>query len=149
MAARDPVREIADGCIAVRVRLLNRLVTGVCDAGLRGHGLSVAQVNIMVVVGRAGPLTPTDVAAVLVMDKSTLSRDVRALLARGWLSKTAGADKRSHRLELTPAGREKVAAVLPAWRAAQAELRERLGADNLAGVFAVADRIWAEQTGGE
>lgn len=137
---RDPVAEIARACIAVRVRMLNRLVTRVCDAGLRGHGVSVAQVNILVAVGHAGPVAPSDLAAALVLDKSTLSRDVVALLGRGWLRKAAGADKRSHRLELTPAGREKVASILPAWRAAQDELRDRLGADNLAGVFAAVER---------
>lgn len=138
--ARDPVAEIARECIAVRVRMLNRYVTGVCDAGLRGHDVSVAQVNILVAVGHTGPVPPTDLAAALVLEKSTLSRDVVALLGRGWLRKVAGADKRSHRLELTPAGRDKVASILPAWRAAQAELRARLGADNLAGVFAAAGR---------
>ncbi|MGL4553172.1 MAG: MarR family winged helix-turn-helix transcriptional regulator [Gemmataceae bacterium] len=145
MPSHDPIREIAEGCIAVRVRLLNRLVTGVCDAGLVGHGLSVAQVNILVAVGHAGPLTPTRAATLLVMDRSTLSRDVEPLLAKGWLHKTPGADRRSHELGLTEAGREKVASILPAWRAAQAELRGRLGADNLAGVFAAADLVWAER----
>lgn len=141
--ARDPVAEIARECIAVRVRLLNRLVSGVCDAGLRGHDVTVAQLNILVAVGHAGPATPTEVAAGLVMDKSTLSRDVAVLLARGWLRKASGGDRRSHKLELTPAGRAKVASVVPVWRAAQAELRERLGSENLGGVFAAADRVWA------
>lgn len=143
MSASDPVREIAEKCIAVRVRVLNRLVTGVCDAGLRGHGITVAQVNILVAVGHAGPLTPTALSAALVMDKSTLSRDVAALLANKWLRKAPGADKRSHTLELTPAGRDKLAAITPAWRAAQAELSERLGAANLDGVFAAVERVWA------
>ena len=142
MPTRDPVREIAESCVAVRVRLLNRFVTALCEAGLRGHDVSVAQVNILVAVGCSDPLTPTEVAARLVLDKSTLSRDVEALLAKGWLSKLPGDDKRSHRLLLTPTGREKVASILPAWRAAQAELKKILGADNLAGVFASADRIW-------
>jgi DNA-binding MarR family transcriptional regulator len=144
---RDTVAEIARECIAVRVRLLNRVVSGVCDAGLRGHGISVAHVNILAAVGHVGPVTPTDLAAGLVLDKSTLSRDVVALLAAGWLAKVPGADNRSHRLELTPAGRAKVASLMPVWRAAQAELRERLGADNLAGVFAAVDRVWAERGG--
>jgi len=144
VAKPDPVAEIAEGCIAVRVRLLNRLVTAVCDSGLRGHGVSVAQVNVLVAVGHSGPLAPTDLAAALVMDKSTLSRDVAPLLKAGWLKKVPGADKRSHKLELTTAGREKVAALLPAWRAAQKALRDRLGDVYLAGVFAIADRVWAD-----
>lgn len=145
MPTRDPVREIAEGCIAVRVRLLARMVNGVCDAGLRGHGITVAQMNILVAVGHAGPLKPTDVAAALVMDKSTLSRDVVALLDAGWLRKSDGDDKRSHRLELTAAGRDKLASLIPAWRAGQAELRKRLGADNLAGLFAAAERVWGRE----
>ncbi|MCI0704476.1 MAG: MarR family winged helix-turn-helix transcriptional regulator [Planctomycetia bacterium] len=149
MVARDAVREIAQGCIAVRVRLLNRLVSGICDAGLREHGVNVAQVNILVAVGHSGPLTPSEVAATLVMDKSTLSRDVEALLANDWLRKIAGNDKRSHKLELTAAGREKVASILPVWREAQTELRKRLGAKNLTGLFAAAERIWAEQSADE
>jgi DNA-binding MarR family transcriptional regulator len=147
MPARDPIDEMAKGCIAVRVRLLNRLVSGVCDAGLRGHGISVAQMNILVAVGHAGPLKPTDVAAALVMDKSTLSRDVVVLLDSGWLRRGGGDDKRSHTLELTPAGREKLTSLLPVWRAGQAELRKRLGAENLAGLFAAVDRVWAEGRG--
>jgi DNA-binding MarR family transcriptional regulator len=144
VAKPDPVTEIAEGCIAVRVRLLNRLVTAVCDAGLRGHGVSVAQVNVLVAVGHSGPVAPTELAAALVMDKSTLSRDVAPLLKAGWLKKVPGADKRGHRLELTPTGRAKVASLLPVWRAAQKALRERLGDVYLAGVFAIADRVWAE-----
>jgi DNA-binding MarR family transcriptional regulator len=144
VAKVDPVTEMAEGCIAVRVRLLNRLVTAVCDAGLRGHGVSVAQVNVLVAVGHSGPLAPTDLAAALVMDKSTLSRDVAPLLKAGWLKKVSGADRRSHQLELTEAGRAKVASILPAWRAGQKALRERLGDVYLAGVFAIADRVWAD-----
>jgi DNA-binding MarR family transcriptional regulator len=142
--ARDPVNEIACECIAVRVRLLARLVTGVCDAGLRRHGLRVAQVNILVAAGHSGPIAPTELAAFLVMDKSTLSRDVASLLRRGLLRKVEGDDRRSHQLELTAAGREKVAAILPAWRATQAALREQLGTENLAGLFGAVERVWAK-----
>ncbi|MBA4062818.1 MAG: MarR family transcriptional regulator [Isosphaera sp.] len=140
---RDPVREIAEGCVAVRIRLLARLVTARCDAGLRGHGVRVAQVNILVAAGAMGPVTPTDLAARLVMDKSTLSRDVAALLRKGWLKKVGTDDQRSHTLELTPAGRGKLASLLPVWRKAQAELREELGGEHLAGVFGAVDRVWA------
>ena len=138
----DPAAHIARHCVAVRVRLLARYVTGVCDAGLRGTGLRVGQVNILVAAGHAGPLTPTALAAALVMDKSTLSRDVAPLLARRLLRKTPGPDGRSHTLELTASGRKKLAALLPAWQAAQDELLRRLGDANLAGVFAAADRLW-------
>jgi len=82
------VRQMARECIAVRTRLLNRLVTGVCDAGLRPFGVRVAQVNILCAVANSGPITPTDLAAALVLDKSTLSRDMAKVLENGWVEKT-------------------------------------------------------------
>jgi DNA-binding MarR family transcriptional regulator len=143
VAAPPWLCEIAGECVAVRVRLLNRLVTGIYDAALRPHGLGVGQSNVLGAVGFAGPLTPTALARVLVMDKSTLTRDVRPLLAKGWLRKGPGPDKRSHTLELTAAGRAKLAATVPAWRAAQAEVRQVLGDAAVAGVFAGVERVWA------
>ncbi|MDY3561364.1 MarR family winged helix-turn-helix transcriptional regulator [Gemmata sp. JC673] len=143
MAADDPAREMAANCIAVRVRVLNRFVTALCETGLRGHGISVAQVNIMVVAGHAGPLTPTALSTALVMDKSTLSRDVTALLANGWLRKSEGPDRRSHTLELTTAGRDKLAAILPVWRQAQKDLQAQLGAENVPPLFDAVARVWA------
>ena len=56
------VRQMARECVAVRVRLLNRLITKVCDEGLRPFGVRVAQVNILVAVAHDGPLTPNEVA---------------------------------------------------------------------------------------
>ena len=54
----------------------------------------VAQVNVLCAVANSGPVTPTDLAAALVMDKSTLSRDVEKLVARGWVETAAGDDAR-------------------------------------------------------
>ncbi len=104
MAVPAKVRQMARECVAVRVRLLNRLVTGVCDDGLRPHGVRVAQVNVLCAIANAGPITPTDLAAALVMDKSTLSRDVEKLIEKGWVETATGEDARSHTLAATAVG---------------------------------------------
>ena len=145
MPAKNCVLELSRECVAVRIRLLGRFVTSVYDEFIRPHGLRVAQANILTVVGRAGPLPPSEVARILVMDRSTLSRDLESLLEEGWLKSSAGEDRRSYRLQLTPAGQAKLDAIMPAWRLAQAEVTRRLGEENLAGLFAAVDRLWAEQ----
>jgi DNA-binding MarR family transcriptional regulator len=117
----------------------------VYDEFIRPHGVRVAQVSILSAVGRAGPVTPTELARNLVMDRSTLSRDLESLLDEGWLTSTAGEDRRSYHLQLTPAGQAKLEAIMPAWRLAQAEVTRRLGEENLEGLFAAVDRLWAEQ----
>lgn len=144
MTVPAKVRRMARECVAVRVRLLNRLVTGVCDDGLRPFGVRVAQVNVLCAVANSGPVTPTDLAAVLVMDKSTLSRDVAKLIERGWVETTAEGDARSHTLTATAAGVAFLEEIHPLWLAAQKQLTERLGPVFLASLTQTVDDIWAE-----
>jgi DNA-binding MarR family transcriptional regulator len=134
---------MARECLAMRVRLLNRVVSGLCDDGLRPHGVRVGQVNILVALANGGPLTPTAVGKVLVMDKSTVSRDVDHLRRNGWVEPTPGADGRSHTLRVTDAGLALIEAIYPAWLDAQAELAKLLGPAGTIAVGEAVERVWA------
>jgi DNA-binding MarR family transcriptional regulator len=138
------VRQMARECIAVRVRLLNRLITGVCDTGLRPFGVRVAQVNILVVVAHDGPITPNEVARRLVMDKSTLSRDAEKLIANGWLNRTDGDDGRSHTLRITTEGLDLLDRIHPVWAAGQKKMAAILGVDTVGAVASTVNGLWAE-----
>lgn len=144
MTAPTHVRQMARECIAVRTRLINRLVTGVCDTGLRPFGVRVAQVNILCAIANGGPITPTDLAAVLVLDKSTLSRDMDRLVEKGWVETRPGDDARSHLLAVTPAGIEFLERIYPAWQAAQRQLSERLGTALVVAMSEMVNDLWAE-----
>lgn len=135
---------MAGECIAVRVRLLNRLITKLCDDGLRPFGVRVAQVNILVAVANAGPITPNELARRLVLDKSTLSRDADKLIASGWLRTADEEDGRSHTLAVTPAGLELLDRIYPAWEAAQKEIAAVLGADGVGAIAGTVDGLWAK-----
>lgn len=145
MPVPPKVRQMARECIAVRTRLLNRLVTGVCDAGLRPFGVRVAQVNILCAIANSGPVTPTDLATALVLDKSTLSRDMAKLLERGWVETQSGEDARSHLLVATPAGVAFLESIHPIWAESQKRLVKRLGPVLVAAMSETVNDIWAEQ----
>jgi len=137
----DPAKEMARGCLAARLRLLNRAVSKVYDDALRPHGLRVSQLNILVAVAAEGPLRSVDVAGLLQLDKSTLSRDLERMFDRDWVRALAGTG-RSQPLEVTDAGRELVVAVAPAWRAAQREARKLLTPALADGMATVVDAMW-------
>src|SRR5947199_10834639 len=120
-----PECRIAGECLAGRVRVLNRVVTGIYDAALRPHNVRVSQMNVLVAVAAMSPVRAADVCRGLRLDKSTLSRDLDRLLARGWVRATP-ADGRARHLEVTPAGRALIRTVTPAWERAQARGREGL-----------------------
>lgn len=146
MSEADPVvDEIADACLAVRLRMVTRAVSALYDRALAGRDLTVAQLNILVFVGKAGPCSPGTIGRMLQMEKSTVSRNLRPLLLRGWLAGD-GADTRLREVRLTGRGRQRLAAALDDWRAAQAQARDLLGAAGANAVRVLGDRIWQQSS---
>src|SRR5688572_20703487 len=90
--ASKQVDRIAATCIAVRLRLLNRVVTNIYDDALRPLGLKVSQLNILIVTAKLGLARPAQVCDILQLDASTLSRNVKRMMARGkqWLEVVPG-----------------------------------------------------------
>ena len=134
---------IADECLAVRVRLLNRTITGIYDEALRPLGLTVGQLNILVVVAKLGPISPKDVARRLNMEKSTVSRNVDRMRSHGWLTVSAGEVGRSQLLEINRKGRSLLERSVPLWKEAQERTKEILGQRGARSIHSVADAVWA------
>jgi DNA-binding MarR family transcriptional regulator len=126
------VTSIARDCLAVRLRLLNRVVTHVYDAALRPLGLKVSQLNIMVVTGKLGVAKPSSVCRILQLDTSTLSRNVERMRAKGWLEVVPGEDARTQPFRLTAKGKRLLGQAVPAWEVAQRQAGELLGQEGVA-----------------
>ena len=126
------IRVIAQQCVAVRLRLVTRAVTNIYNRALRPHGLNVSQMNILVAVSCLKEAKSQDVCRVLHLDRSTLSRDIGRLHARGWLSRRTGADGRTSLLRLTTKGTTILKRSIPAWKAAQARAIKLLGKEHIA-----------------
>ena len=80
-ATTTSIDTISKTCIAVRLRLLNRVVTNFYDDALRPLGLKVSQLNILIITARLGLARPGQVCEILQLDTSTLSRNVKPLQA--------------------------------------------------------------------
>ena len=119
-------------CTALRVRRLARRVTQLYDEALKPHGLTVGQFGILGNLRRSHGIGIAALADRLSSDASTLSRLIRPLAALQLLSiEPDPADARAKLLRLTDAGAERVRAAHPAWEAAQAQIRTRLGHERL------------------
>ena len=79
------IDKIANECVAVRLRMLNRVITNIYDDALRSLDLKVSQMNILVAAAKMGTARPIEVCEHLHLDVSTLSRNVERMKARGWL----------------------------------------------------------------
>ena len=133
--------EIAMACLASRTRLLGRVITSIYDDSLRNVGLTSPQMTILVALEHSGGVQPGALCEALKLDKSTLSRNVDRMERNGWVTKTQGADARSHTLQLTDAGRKKLNEAIPYWRMAQTAAEEMLGKGGMDTLVRVSKRI--------
>ena len=122
------VDKIAGGCVAVRLRMLNRIITNIYDDALRPLGLKVSQMNILVAAAKLGTAHPSNVCEYLHLDVSTLSRNVDRMKDRGWLEVVRDdKDGRAQPFQLTQQGWKLLEKAVPAWSEAQELVTKSLG----------------------
>ncbi len=126
-------------CTVYRLRMAARRATRLYDAHLAPSGLGIAQFGLMQVLSMRGGSTVTEVAAILDMDRTTLTRNLTPLVRQGFVDLCAGPDRRSRSVTITPAGRRKLKQALPMWRKAQDAVRASLGAANVSSLHALLD----------
>src|SRR5262249_21601353 len=143
---RRMVDAIARDCIALRLRLLNRVVTNLYDDVLRTLGLKISQLNLLVVTAKLGLAQPATVCDFLQLDTSTLSRNVERMRAKGWLEVVPGEDARTQPFRLTAAGMKLVERAALAWEGAQRQAMELLGDEGIALLNNAAQKLGMPRT---
>lgn len=120
------------GCTHFQLRQLVRQVGLVYDAELAAVGLKTSQYSLLSCVQKLGPVRPSDLAAAMKMEPSTLTRNLKPLIAGGWVQMQPGADGRSRAVEITEAGRALRERAQRHWRSAQDRLNHKLGVERVA-----------------
>ncbi|MEM9157056.1 MAG: MarR family winged helix-turn-helix transcriptional regulator [Cyanobacteria bacterium P01_F01_bin.33] len=145
-AATQVAQLIASDCIGARVRILSRAISRIYDDAIRPHGIRFSQMNILTVVTLHGPIQQMEVGRLLSLEKSTLSRNVTLMEAKGWLQNQSGEGK--HRfLVATRKGRELLDNAAPDWAKAQERVTAILGAQTAVELRQAADRLREKEAG--
>jgi DNA-binding MarR family transcriptional regulator len=132
------------GCLAGNLRAAARVATRLYDARLAGSGLRIGQVALLAQLRRHGPMSASQLAELLSIERSTAVRDVQLLERMGLVAgQPDPADRRSRRLFLTAHGEQRLAAAAPAWRSAQERMRSRLGGQQVTELVALAQLVVA------
>ncbi len=125
------------GCTHFQLRQLARQVGLVFDGELAAMGLKTTQFSLLSSLQALGPVRPGDLARAMKMEPSTLTRNLKPLLAAGWAELGPGADGRSRAVRLTPAGLALRDQARQRWRLAQDRLNTTLGAARVAALHAL------------
>jgi DNA-binding MarR family transcriptional regulator len=106
-------------CHCLAARRNARAITRHFEAKLRRHGLRATQFSVLAALALAGPMPMGELAALLGLERTTLTRSATLLEREGWVRSDRSRDGRERPLRLTASGRRKLEAAYPAWRAAQ------------------------------
>lgn len=128
------------GCTNFKLRQLLRSVSRLYDAQISQAGLKGSQFSLLSFVLKLGPIAPSELATRMGMDASTLSRNLRPLIDKGFVLQGPGADARGRLAEITPIGRAKHAEARQHWLAAQQDINQRLGSAEVARLHRLLDQ---------
>lgn len=129
-------------CTCAKLRRTARRVTQAYDRALKPAGLRLTQYSVLANLVWRGPLSITDLAELLAMDRTTLTRNLRPLDKAGWLAIGEGPDRRSRAVAVTAAGRRVYKRALPLWKSAEHGLRRKMGPGEAAALRDMLDDAW-------
>jgi len=125
---KDVIDRIASECLLRRARVLNRVLMGIYDHELRPFGLKATQLTLLVALAKVGPVRRIDIGKCLHLDPSTLTRNLKIMLANGWIEEILdGEDGRGLPLQVTAQGRDLLNQIGPSWQKAQERTQKLLG----------------------
>ena len=135
-------------CNCLALRQAARHVTQFYDQYLVPTGVRTTQFSILAKLKQSGPMTINALAEQMVMDRTTLGRNILPLEREGLISVTKGrADRRSKELHLTETGKATFRAAAKAWTEAQTRFETVFGGERAADLRELLHAVTASEPG--
>ncbi|MFI3189669.1 MAG: MarR family winged helix-turn-helix transcriptional regulator [Methylococcales bacterium] len=126
-------------CLNFKMRKLTRLLTKMYDAELSKAGIKTTQFTLLCHVLKYDSAPLSDIARIMGVDTSTLSRNLQPLISAGFIIQTTGSDARRRLVSLTSEGRSKQAEADLHWAVAQDKIKAILGLKNVTALSVLLD----------
>jgi DNA-binding MarR family transcriptional regulator len=128
-------------CTCGRLRRATRALTQLYDDLMAPSGLRVTQFSLLRTLAREGTSRMSELAGILLLDRTALSRNLDPLVERGFVAIAPGRDARTREVSLTPAGKMAVRGAETHWKRAQARVVAKLGTSKLDALIATLREI--------
>ena len=127
-ARHDP--QILATCTCANLRKATRVVTQIYDAALQSTGLRTTQFTLLATLSRLEHAPLSRLADALVMDRTTLTRNLKPLVDKGLIRSDQEKDQRVRMISLTTEGKKTFENAVPQWRKAQTQMIDGLGPEH-------------------
>ncbi|MFK3691238.1 MarR family winged helix-turn-helix transcriptional regulator [Agrobacterium tumefaciens] len=119
-------------CHCILLRKASRKVSSYYDEALAPLGVNIAQFSLLRNINRTAPVSLTDLAARVELDRSTVGRNAKVLARMGLVAIGHGEDQREAMLSVTEEGHAILEAGAPLWDRVQDDIEARLGPEKTA-----------------
>ncbi len=116
-----------EACACATLRETSRTLTRRYDEALKPSGLLATQYIVLVAIQKEQPATISQLAEMLAMDRTTLTRNLKPLETSGLIVSGKGDDQRQHVVSLTLKGKAAMEKAFPLWHKAQTHIAATLG----------------------
>lgn len=114
-------------CTNMNLRKATRLISQAYDAELQNAGLKATQFSLLATLEALGNPALTRLAEAMVMDRTTLTRNLRPLVDKGLIRIGSEQDQRIKQIQLTSKGKQQLENAIPHWQMIQTKVVERMG----------------------
>lgn len=123
-------------CMCAVIRKTGRLLTKKYDQYLKPSGLKITQFSMLANIARNPGITVLKLAELLVMDQSTVTRNLRVLEKAGYIHiESDTTDHRIKRTRITSFGMTRMDDARPFWEKAQLEMERIIGRESIEGLL--------------
>ncbi len=119
-------------CIARKIQKSNRIINNIFRKHLKHLNLSNSQVSILFVLSKKKSITQKNLSDFLVLEKSTVNRNIKRLVSQGYLE-----IKNANQICITNPGIKKVQNIIPYWEKAMVETEAILQEEGLSSLNTV------------
>lgn len=125
-------KNINSRCSCFNLRKVTRAMTQLYDRALEPIGIRATQYTLLISMAGHSAHTLTEMAHSLLMDRTTLTRNLRPLEKMGLIESSDARDKRSKAYMLTEKGKEMIRQAIPVWEKVQVKVETALGLERYA-----------------
>ncbi|HWR38404.1 MAG TPA: MarR family winged helix-turn-helix transcriptional regulator [Patescibacteria group bacterium] len=130
-------------CHCMNLRRASRAITQFYDAAMADIGLTIAQLALLRHLELLAPVTISELAKRMRIDRTTLNRNMKPLAEAGLIIISPGRDSRTRQVELTAAGNAAVIQGWQRWQEAQVSVEGYLGKETMTTLTQLLSKIEA------
>jgi DNA-binding MarR family transcriptional regulator len=130
-AVRSACHEVAETCALFNLRRASRTITQLYESLMARSGLTGPQFGVLVALSLKEEWTLTALAGALLVDRTTLTRNLSLMEKAGLVKVKSGPDRRERRITMSSAGQGSLARAIPLWKKAQESVADVVGKERL------------------